>query len=262
MNRPLAEFAFSGKIEIFCGDLFANFKSICGQMVEKLAKKTTQKGIFNTLMEFRKMSNKKAAQIVAILEQYFPQAEVPLTHYDPYTLLIAVLLSAQCTDLRVNQVTKQLFAKAQTPAQMLELPLTELEKIITPCGLYRVKAKAIHELSRLLIEKYHGQVPETLAELKSLPGVGHKTASVVLVQAFGQDAFPVDTHIHRCAKRWGLSSGKNVETTEQDLKKIFPKKIWGKLHLQVILFARAFCPARAHVEKDCPICSIIKNHKE
>lgn len=194
-------------------------------------------------------------QIQEILNAHFPHPEVPLHHTDPYTLLIAVLLSAQCTDVRVNSVTPQLFAIACDPYAMILLSSQEIEEIIRPCGLYRTKAKAIWHLSKELIEKYEGKVPSSLEELESLPGVGHKTASVVMAQAFHKPAFPVDTHIHRCAKRWGLSQGKTVAQTEEDLKKLFPKKSWNKLHLQIIYFARQYCPARAHKPSLCPICS-------
>ena len=198
--------------------------------------------------------NKKAAFIVEKLEELFPNPEVPLQHKDHYTLLIAVLLSAQCTDKRVNLVTPHLFAKAETPEMMIQLPVKEIEKIIRSVGLGPTKAKAIHSLSKILIEKYKGEVPSSLEELEKLPGVGHKTASVVMCQAFNKPAFPVDTHIHRLAKRWGLSSGKNVQTTERDLKAIFPKRVWIKLHLQIVLYARAYCPARQHNRDSCPIC--------
>lgn len=194
-------------------------------------------------------------QIQEILDKHFPHPEVPLNHTDPYTLLIAVLLSAQCTDVRVNSVTPHLFAIASDPYAMILLSPQEIEEIIRPCGLYRTKAKAIWNLSKKLIEKYEGKVPSSLEELESLPGVGHKTASVVMAQAFHKPAFPVDTHIHRCAKRWGLSQGKTVAQIEEDLKKLFPKKSWNKLHLQIIYFARQYCPARAHQANLCPICS-------
>jgi len=195
-------------------------------------------------------------KIAEILEEFFPEPQIPLTHKDPYTLLIAVLLSAQCTDLKVNKITPQLFALADTPEQMVCLTPQEIEAIIRPCGLANKKSKAIWQLSKDLIEKHKGLVPKTLKSLEKLPGVGHKTASVVLTQAFGLPAFPVDTHIHRCAHRWGLSSGKSVIQTERDLKRLFPKKCWQKRHLQIIYFARKYCPARAHNKKNCPICSI------
>lgn len=193
-----------------------------------------------------------------ILDRHFPSPEIPLNHLNPYTFLIAVLLSAQCTDARVNSVTPTLFAKASTPEEMILLTPYEIEQIIRPCGLAPKKSKAIWELSHLLIERHKGRVPKSLEALEQLPGVGHKTASVVMSQVFNEPAFPVDTHIHRCAKRWGLSSGKNVVQTERDLKAAFPKSTWNKLHLQIIYFARAYCPARGHDEAKCPICSKLK----
>jgi endonuclease-3 len=198
----------------------------------------------------------KAKQIHCILEKLFPHPAIPLLHQDPYTLLIAVLLSAQSTDVRVNQVTPRLFAKAATPEKMLALSIDEIAAIIKPCGLSNTKAKAIWNLSKMLLDTHHGKVPASFSELEALPGVGHKTASVVMIQAFHQPAFPVDTHIHRLAKRWGLSSGKNVKQTEKDLKKLFPKKSWNKLHLQIIYFARKYCPARGHKKEHCPICNL------
>lgn len=198
---------------------------------------------------------KKGEKIQQILEDLFPTPRIPLTHKDAYTLLIAVLLSAQCTDARVNTVTPLLFQKADTPKKMVTLDIAEIEEIIRPCGLSKRKAQAIWQLSQILIGKYAGKVPSSFEELEQLPGVGHKTASVVMTQAFHLAAFPVDTHIHRCAKRWGLSNGKSVQQTEADLKKIFPKKYWNKLHLQIIYFARAFCQARGHHSEQCPICS-------
>jgi endonuclease-3 len=200
-----------------------------------------------------------AKQIQHILDQHFPNPSIPLTHSDPYTLLIAVLLSAQSTDARVNLITPHLFAKASSPQQMIKLSIQEIAEIIRPCGLSNTKAKAIWNLSKLLIEKHHGKVPASFVALEKLPGVGHKTASVVMAQAFHQSAFPVDTHIHRCAKRWGLSSGKNVVQTEKDLKALFPKNAWIKLHLQIIYFARKYCPARGHKIEKCPICSAIRS---
>lgn len=202
------------------------------------------------------MNKKQRAQFVLeTLQKLFPNPEIPLLHQDSYSLLIAVLLSAQSTDARVNLITPILFSKASTPEQMIKLCPEEIEEIIRPCGLGKTKAKAIWNLSKILIEKFNGQVPSDIEELEKLPGVGHKTASVVMIQAFDTPAFPVDTHIHRCAKRWGLSSGKSVEQTEKDLKKLFPKNTWIKLHLQIIYFARKFCPARAHQIELCPICS-------
>jgi len=197
---------------------------------------------------------KKAAAIAKILDEYFPNPNIPLTHRDPYTLLIAVLLSAQCTDARVNQITPKLFSLANTPYKMVQLSIEEIKKIILPCGLSTKKATAIWNLSNDLIQKYHGKVPRTFEELEELPGVGHKTASVVISHAFHLPAFPVDTHIHRCAKRWGLSKGKNRLETEKDLKKQFPQSLWNKIHLQIIYFARTYCRARGHKPEVCPIC--------
>ncbi len=201
----------------------------------------------------------KAAQILEILNTLYPEPPIPLNHRDNYTFLIAVLLSAQCTDARVNQITPKLFKKADTPQKMVELQVADIEEIIRPCGLAPKKAKAIWGLSKILLDRFNGQVPSTFEDLESLPGVGHKTASVLMAQAFGIAAFPVDTHIHRCAKRWGLSKGKNVVETERDLKKLFPEKSWTKLHLQIIYFAREYCQARAHNPEDCPICRLFTN---
>jgi len=198
---------------------------------------------------------KRTKAVKEILDSLFPHPEIPLKHSSPYTLLIAVLLSAQSTDKRVNEVTPHLFQLADTPEKMSQLTVEQILKVIRPCGLGPTKARAIHKLSKILVQKYKGKVPKTLKELESLPGVGHKTASVVMIQAFHKPAFPVDTHIHRCAKRWGLSSGKNVKTTEEDLKRLFPKKDWNKLHLQIIYYARKYCPARNHKIPECPICS-------
>lgn len=201
------------------------------------------------------MNKKERAKAVqTILNKLFPDPQVPLKHTSSYTLLIAVLLSAQCTDARVNMVTPLLFAKAKTPKEMIKLTIPEIASIIRSCGLSNNKAKAIWHLSKQLLEKHKGKVPKTFKELEDLPGVGHKTASVVMSHAFHQPAFPVDTHIHRCAKRWGLSNGKNVAQTERDLKALFPKKSWNKLHLQIIYYARKYCPARGHKIADCPIC--------
>lgn len=203
--------------------------------------------------------NKKerAAYIRKTLNTLYPDPEIPLHHDSPYTLLIAVLLSAQCTDKRVNLVTPALFAKANTPKKMVKLTSEQIQEIIKTCGLAATKAKAIHRLSEILIEKYQGKVPKDMEALEELPGVGHKTASVLMVQAFHQPAFPVDTHIHRLAKRWGLSSGKNVKQTEKDLKALFPKKSWSKLHLQMIYYGREYCSAKKH--HHCPICESLKN---
>lgn len=201
------------------------------------------------------MTKKEKAKIVeTVLEHLFPHPKVPLKHKDPYTLLIAVLLSAQSTDAKVNEITPLLFKKASTPRKMIQLTQKEIADIIRPIGLSPQKSKAILNLSKILLEKHKGCVPQSFEELEHLPGVGHKTASVVMAQAFHIPAFPVDTHIHRCAKRWGLSSGKNVNTTEKDLKKLFPKNKWIKLHLQIIFFARKYCPAKRHKKEECPIC--------
>ncbi len=197
----------------------------------------------------------KARRIQVLLDELYPKPAVPLDHVDPYTLLIAVLLSAQCTDVRVNQTTPKLFARAATPRAMVALPPDEIRAIIKPCGLSPAKAKAIHGLSKLLLEKHAGQVPRTFEELEALPGVGHKTAGVVMCHAFGQPAFPVDTHIHRLAERWGLSDGSSVERTERDLKALFPEDAWERLHLQIIYFGREHCPALRHDLARCPICS-------
>lgn len=198
----------------------------------------------------------KAAAILQILEELYPETPIPLAHKDPYTLLIAVLLSAQCTDERVNKVTPHLFALADNPAGMYTQSVQDIQDIVRPCGLAPRKAQAIWELSGILLEKHLGEVPQSFDELEALPGVGHKTASVVMSQAFGVPAFPVDTHIHRLAERWGLSDGKNVEKTEADLKKLFPKDKWNKLHLQIIFFGREYCPARGHKREECPICKL------
>jgi endonuclease-3 len=197
----------------------------------------------------------RAIAIHSILTDLYPETPIPLDHKDPYTLLIAVLLSAQCTDARVNTVTPHLFARADNPLDMTKLEVEEIRQIIRPCGLSPRKSKAIHKLSNILINKHQGMVPESFEHLEELPGVGHKTASVVMAQAFGVPAFPVDTHIHRLAYRWKLTSGKNVDQTEKDLKRLFPTESWNKLHLQIIFFGREYCPARGHIPLHCPICS-------
>lgn len=197
----------------------------------------------------------KARRIQAILDERFPRPAVPLAHADPFTLLVAVVLSAQCTDERVNQVTPALFARAATPAAMARVPVAEIRALIRPCGLSPQKAKALAGLSRQLLAEHGGEVPADLAALERLPGVGHKTASVVMAQAFGVPAFPVDTHIHRCAWRWGLSSGRSVVQTERDLVRTFPRERWNDLHLQIIWFGRTWCRAVAHDPAACPICS-------
>ncbi|MCX6199934.1 MAG: endonuclease III [Bacteroidetes bacterium] len=193
--------------------------------------------------------------ILETLEHLYPHPQIPLDHKDAYTMLISVLLSAQCTDKRVNLTTPALFAKADTPKKMVKLEVKEIEDIIRPCGLAPAKSKAIHRLSEILLEKHKGEVPNTYEDLEHLPGVGHKTASVIMSQIFMVPAFPVDTHIHRLMHRWKLSSGKNVEQTERDAKRLFPEALWNKLHLQIIFFGREYCPARGHNETTCPICS-------
>jgi len=197
----------------------------------------------------------KAARIQAILDRLYPAAPIPLAHRDPFTLLVAVVLSAQCTDARVNLVTPALFRRAATPRAMAKLSERDILGLIRSCGLAPAKAKAIKALSRILVEKHGGAVPDTFESLEALPGVGHKSASVVMSQAFGQAAFPVDTHIHRLAARWGLSDGSSVVRTERDLKRTFPKEAWNRLHLQIIYFGREYCPARNHDFSNCPICS-------
>ncbi len=186
----------------------------------------------------------RAAFVMNTLDEIYPEVPVPLDHKDPYTLLIAVLLSAQCTDIRVNMITPVLFAKADNPYDMVKMSVDEIQNIIRPCGLSPMKSKGIFGLSQMMIEKYDGKVPQNFKALESFPAVGHKTASVVMSQAFGIPAFPVDTHIHRLMYRWGLSSGKNVLETERDAKKIFPKDKWNKLHLQIIWYGREYCQAR------------------
>jgi endonuclease-3 len=210
-----------------------------------------------TIPCFNMTKKERASFIIDRLNQHFPHPSIPLHHESSYTLLIAVLLSAQCTDERVNRITPSLFAKANNPFDMVKLSIEEIRNVIRPCGLSPTKAKAIHGLSELLIKNHQGDVPDQFDQLEALPGVGHKTASVVMSQAFGIPAFPVDTHIHRLAYRWGLSNGKNVVQTEKDCKKWFPKSRWNTLHLQIIYFGRAFCPARGHDAKKCPICSKI-----
>jgi endonuclease-3 len=199
----------------------------------------------------------KADFIVKKLEELYPEVPIPLDHTNAYTLLVAVLLSAQCTDKRVNQVTPFLFEKADNPFDMAELPVDEIREIIKPCGLSPAKSKAISGLSSIILDQYKGEVPGTFEGLEALPGVGHKTASVVKSQAFGHPAFPVDTHIHRLLYRWGMTNGKNVQQTEKDAKRIFDQSLWNKLHLQIIFFGREYCPARGHNPYECPICSKI-----
>ena len=201
----------------------------------------------------------KAEFIIRELDRLYPNPRIPLRHKDPFTFLVAVMLSAQCTDVRVNEVSPVLFKRADTPRKMAALDKSEIAEIIKPCGLAASKSANIKKTAEILCEKFGGKVPQTFEELESLPGVGHKTASVMMSQAFGVPAFAVDTHIHRLAARWGLSSGKSVEQTERDLKKIFPKESWGKLHLQLIYYGREYC--RAHTCKTpqtrCPMCRVL-----
>lgn len=199
----------------------------------------------------------RVAYISRRLEELYPETPIPLDHKDPYTLLIAVLLSAQCTDLRVNQVTPALFARACTPEAMVKVPVEEIHAIIRPCGLAPRKSAAISELSGILLDRHGGEVPADFIDLEALPGVGHKTASVVMAQAFGVPAFPVDTHIHRLAKRWRLCPGKNVVETERYLKRLFPEDRWNKLHLQIIFYGREYCSARGCDGRQCEICSTV-----
>ena len=197
----------------------------------------------------------KAERIQAMLEELYPETPVPLDHESPFQLLIAVLMSAQTTDLKVNQVTPELFRQGTTPQKMASLEVSTIQSLIREVGLAPTKAKNIRRLSELLLERHGGEIPNTFEELEALPGVGHKTAGVVLAQAFGIPAFPIDTHIHRLAARWGLSNGRNVDQTEKDLKAVFPKEAWNDLHLQIIFFGREYCPARYHDLSQCPICS-------
>ena len=198
------------------------------------------------------MNKKQKVQfIIETLEKLYPETPIPLNHKDPYTLLVSVLLSAQCTDERVNQITPKLFKKADSAEKMTKLSVKEIEDIIRPCGLSPMKSKGIYGLSKMIIELHNGKVPNNFKDLEAFPAVGHKTASVVISQAFGFPAFPVDTHIHRLMFRWGLSNGKNVETTEKDAKRLFPKSLWNKLHLQIIYYGREYCPARGwNIEND------------
>jgi endonuclease-3 len=197
----------------------------------------------------------KAERIAKILDRLYPLPPVPLRHRDPFTLLVAVLLSAQCTDAQVNRVTPALFAEAPDAAAMAKLPVARIRELIRSCGLAPSKARNISALSKILVAEHGGRVPDSLEALEALPGIGHKSASVVMSQAFGHPAFPVDTHIHRLAARWGLSSGASVEQTERDLKAIFPREAWGRIHLQLVFFGRERCPARGHDLASCPICS-------
>lgn len=197
----------------------------------------------------------KAERIQSMLEELYPETPVPLDHDTPFQLLVAVLMSAQTTDLKVNQVTPELFRQGPTPEKMAALDVSQIQSMIREVGLAPTKAKNIKRLSELLLERHQGNIPNTFEELEALPGVGHKTAGVVLAQAFGIPAFPIDTHIHRLAARWGLSNGRNVDQTEKDLKTLFPKEAWNDLHLQIIFFGREYCPARYHDLSECPICS-------
>ena len=217
----------------------------------------TEKLKINAPINYFQTMNKaeKVLDIINILETEFPDPPIPLDHTDDYSLLIAVLLSAQCTDKRVNTITPLLFAKAATPLEMIKLTVEEIKAIIRPCGLSPRKSQAIYDLSHILIDKHDGKVPQSFEALEELPGVGHKTASVVMAQAFKVPAFPVDTHIHRLMYRWGLTNGKNVDQTEKDGKRLFPKEIWNDVHLQIIFFGRKYCPARGHKVQECPICS-------
>lgn len=203
------------------------------------------------------IKKEKAAFVAKTLNKLYPRPAIPLDHVDPYTLLVAVVLSAQCTDKKVNEVTPLLFAKARTPQQMVKLSVEQIRAIIRPCGLSPMKSKGIHGLSEIILREHEGKVPRTFEELEALPSVGHKTASVVMSQAFGVPAFPVDTHIHRLAWRWGLSTGKHVEQTEADLKRLFPRETWNVLHLQIIYFGREHCPAKQHDPRICPICKVV-----
>lgn len=196
----------------------------------------------------------RAARISTVLAELYPETPIPLDHFDAYSLLIAVLLSAQCTDARVNLITPALFARARTPQEMMHVPVEQIREIIKPCGLSPRKSQAISDLSRILVEQHGGQVPADFEALEALPGVGHKTASVVMAQAFGVPAFPVDTHIHRLAQRWKLTDGKSVVQTETDLKKLFPKSEWNKLHLRIIFYGREHCSARGCLGTTCGLC--------
>ena len=197
----------------------------------------------------------KAERIQSMLDELYPETPVPLDHETPFQLLVSVLMRAQTTDLKVNQVTPELFRQGPNPEKMAALEVSQIQSMIREVGLAPTKAKNIKRLSELLLERHQGNIPNTFEELEALPGVGHKTAGVVLAQAFGIPAFPIDTHIHRLAARWGLSNGRNVDQTEKDLKAIFPKEAWNDLHLQIIFFGREYCPARYHDLSECPICS-------
>ena len=199
--------------------------------------------------------NQRAGLILKILNQIYPKTPIPLKHSSKFTLLVSVLLSAQCTDLNVNNVTKKIYPKYNKPEHFVKLGRKKIEKLIKSIGIFRIKAKSVYNLSRTLVKKFKGRVPKTFEELEALPGVGHKTASVVMSQGFGYPAFPVDTHIHRLAQRWGLTNGKNVIQTEKDLKRVFPMKYWNKLHLQIIFYGREYCKARECYGISCKICT-------
>lgn len=201
------------------------------------------------------LKKERAAFILERLNELYPETPVPLDHRNNFELLVAVLLSAQCTDIRVNQVTPALFAEANNPFDMQHVPLDTIYKIVRPCGLAPQKSSAISNLSKILVDQYNGEVPDDIDALETLPGVGHKTASVVMSQGFGHPAFPVDTHIHRLAQRWGLTKGKNVTQTERDLKKLFPRDNWNALHLQIIFYGREYCSARGCDGRVCDICT-------
>ena len=200
--------------------------------------------------------NQRAKSILKILNKIYPTTPIPLTHSSKFTLLVSVLLSAQCTDINVNNVTKDIYPKYNKPEHFVKLGRKKIETLIKRIGIFRIKAKSIYLMSKQLIANHNGRVPKSFEELEKLPGVGHKTASVVMSQGFGQPAFPVDTHIHRLAQRWGLSNGKNVTQTEKDLKRLFPEKSWNKLHLQIIFYGREYCKARECYGISCRICSI------
>jgi len=208
-------------------------------------------------IDFTKSKLKRAKYVLDKLDEYYPEVPIPLDHTDNYTLLIAVLLSAQCTDLRVNQITPKLFELANNPHDMAKQKVEDIQAIIRPCGLSPRKSKAILELSRMIVNQFEGEVPESFEELEKFPGVGHKTASVVMSQGFGHPAFPIDTHIHRLAQNWKLTNGKNVEQTEKDLKRLFPEESWNKLHLQIIFYGRDYCTARGCKGLVCPICTTL-----
>lgn len=209
------------------------------------------------MIDYTKSKLARAEYVLHKLEEYYPETPIPLDHKDPYTLLIAVLLSAQCTDERVNQITPKLFAMADNPYGMVKHSVEEIKEIIRPCGLSPRKSKAIWDLSQILIDKHDGEVPASFEDLEELPGVGHKTASVVMAQSFGVPAFPVDTHIHRLAQNWKLTTGKSIDQTEKDLKRLFPEDKWNKLHLQIIFYGREYCTARGCRGLVCPICTTL-----